>query len=106
MYLISCSFFLQCYSFIYPGWNHRFYYFKHYGHSYGTHRKYECICARTIKEAEGGLEIVGELNDFVRESIKEFYHNIDENHDVRILLVNSQDRILPEVSEDLGAHWS
>ncbi len=53
-----------------------------------------------------GLEIVGELNDFVRESIKEFYHNIDENHDVRILLVNSQDRILPEVSEDLGAHWS
>ena len=72
----------------------------------GAHRKYECICARTIKEAEGGLEIVGELNDFVRESIKEFYHNIDENHDVRILLVNSQDRILPEVSEDLGAHWS
>ena len=50
-----------------------------------------------------GVEIVGELNDFVRESIKEFYHNIDENHDVRILLVNSQDRILPEVSEELGA---
>jgi NADH dehydrogenase len=50
-----------------------------------------------------GVEIVGELNDFVRDSIKEFYHNIDENHDVRIILVNSQDRILPEVSEDLGA---
>ena len=53
-----------------------------------------------------GVEIVGELNDFVRDSIKEFYHNIDEYYDVRILLVNSQDRILPEVSEDLGAHWS
>jgi len=50
-----------------------------------------------------GVEIVGELNDFVRDSIKEFYHNIDETHDVRIILVNAQDRILPEVSEDLGA---
>ena len=49
-----------------------------------------------------GVEIVGELNDFVRDSIKEFYHNIDEYYDVRILLVNSQDRILPEVSEELG----
>jgi NADH dehydrogenase FAD-containing subunit len=50
-----------------------------------------------------GVEIVGELNDFVRESVTEFYHNIDQNHDVRIILVNSQDRILPEVSEELGA---
>src|SRR5262249_18368859 len=49
-----------------------------------------------------GVEIVGELNDFVRDSIKEFYHNIDENRDVRIILVNAHDRILPEVSEELG----
>jgi NADH dehydrogenase len=49
-----------------------------------------------------GVEIAGELNDFVRDSIKEFYHNIDENRDVRIVLVNASDRILTEVSEELG----
>ena len=49
-----------------------------------------------------GVETVGELNHFVRDSIKEFYHNIDEGKDVRIILVNAQDRILPEVSEELA----
>jgi NADH dehydrogenase len=49
-----------------------------------------------------GVETVGELNHFVRDSIKEFYHNIDESKDVRIILVNAQDKILPEVSEDLA----
>ena len=50
-----------------------------------------------------GVETVGELNDFVRDSIKEFYHNIEENkEDVRIILVNSQNKILPEVNEDLA----
>jgi NADH dehydrogenase len=49
-----------------------------------------------------GVEIVGELNDFVRDSTKEFYHNIDEDSDVRIILVNAYDKILPELSEDLG----
>jgi NADH dehydrogenase len=49
-----------------------------------------------------GVEVVGELNDFVRDSIKEFYHNIDEDSYVRIILVNAYDKILPELSEDLG----
>lgn len=49
-----------------------------------------------------GVEIVGELNDFVRDSVKEFYHNIDEKVDIRIILANARDRILPEVSEELG----
>lgn len=50
-----------------------------------------------------GVETVGELNDFVRDSIKDFYHNIDEvKEDVRIILVSAGGRILPEVSEDLG----
>ena len=48
-----------------------------------------------------GVETVGELNDFVRESIKYFYHNI-EMSDVRIVLVSSIGRILPEVTEDLS----
>jgi NADH dehydrogenase FAD-containing subunit len=49
-----------------------------------------------------GVETVGEINDFVRDSINEFYHNIEEDKDVRIILVSAGERILPEVSEDLG----
>jgi NADH:ubiquinone reductase (H+-translocating) len=48
-----------------------------------------------------GVETVGELNDFVRESIKYYYHNL-ENKDVKIILVNSGKRILPEVTEELA----
>lgn len=48
-----------------------------------------------------GVETVGELNDFLRDSIKDFYHNIDEK-DIRIILVNAGGRLLPEVSDDLA----
>jgi NADH:ubiquinone reductase (H+-translocating) len=49
-----------------------------------------------------GVETVGELNDFARESIRYFYHNIDEEQDLRVILVNSGARILPEVTENLS----
>jgi NADH dehydrogenase len=48
-----------------------------------------------------GIETVGALNDFVRETIREFYKDIYMT-DVRIMLVNSEDRILEQVDEDLG----
>ena len=48
-----------------------------------------------------GVEIVGELNDFILDSIKYFYHNLQKSY-VRIILVNSGGRILPEVTEDLA----
>src|SRR6266516_691126 len=48
-----------------------------------------------------GVEAAGELNDFVRESIEHFYHNLDRM-DARVILVNSGGRILPEVTEDLA----
>ena len=48
-----------------------------------------------------GVETVGELNDFVCDSIKHFYHNL-ELKDVRMILVNSGRRILPEVTDDLA----
>jgi NADH:ubiquinone reductase (H+-translocating) len=48
-----------------------------------------------------GVETVSELNDFVHDSIKHFYHNL-EVKDVRIILVNSGRRILPEVTDDLA----
>jgi NADH dehydrogenase len=48
-----------------------------------------------------GTETAGELNDFVHDTIKDFYHNI-ESKDVRIILVDARERILPEVSVDLS----
>lgn len=48
-----------------------------------------------------GVEIAGELNDFVRESIEHFYHNLDSMN-VRVILVNSGTRVLPEVTNDLS----
>jgi NADH:ubiquinone reductase (H+-translocating) len=48
-----------------------------------------------------GVETVGELNDFVRESIKHYYYNI-EVKEAKIILVNSGSKILPEVTEDLA----
>ena len=48
-----------------------------------------------------GIETVGALNDFIRETVREFYKDIYMT-DVRIMLVNSEDRILEQVDEDLG----
>lgn len=49
-----------------------------------------------------GVEAMGEINAFVRESIKTYYHNIDIMKDIRVILVNGNERILPEVSESLS----
>jgi NADH:ubiquinone reductase (H+-translocating) len=49
----------------------------------------------------GGVETVGELNDFIKETVKEFYKNIPIS-DIRIILINSHDKILPELGEELG----
>jgi NADH:ubiquinone reductase (H+-translocating) len=49
----------------------------------------------------GGVETVGELNDFVKETVREFYKDIFMT-DIKIILVNSHDKILPEVGEELG----
>jgi NADH:ubiquinone reductase (H+-translocating) len=49
----------------------------------------------------GGVETVGELNDFVKETVSGFYKNISIS-DIKIILVNSHDKILPELGEELG----
>ncbi len=48
-----------------------------------------------------GVETVGELNALVRDAVKVFYHEIDIK-DIRVVLVDAMDKILPEVSEDLS----
>ena len=49
-----------------------------------------------------GVECIAELNDFMRNAVKS-YPNIDER-DVRCVLLQSADRILPELGEDLAAY--
>ena len=49
----------------------------------------------------GGVETAGELNDFVKETVREFYKKILVT-DIKIILVNLHDKILPELGEKLG----
>ncbi|RNJ77183.1 MAG: NAD(P)/FAD-dependent oxidoreductase [Nitrosopumilus sp. H8] len=49
-----------------------------------------------------GVETVGEINDFVRDSVTKFYRNIDPGTP-RIILVASGEKILPEIG-NLGVH--
>lgn len=50
-----------------------------------------------------GVETVGELNHFVRESIEKYYKNIYMS-DVRIILVSASDKILEQVDERLSKY--
>ncbi|MDR4492009.1 MAG: FAD-dependent oxidoreductase [Candidatus Nitrosocosmicus sp.] len=49
-----------------------------------------------------GIETIGELNDFVRDSVKEYYHYIKDDDEIKIILINSGNRVLPEVPENLA----
>ncbi|KAG2477271.1 MAG: FAD-dependent pyridine nucleotide-disulfide oxidoreductase (Modular protein) [Nitrosopumilales archaeon] len=49
-----------------------------------------------------GVETVGEINDFVKESVEKFYRNIDPEK-IRIILVSAGEKILPEIG-DLGEY--
>ncbi|PBO84281.1 MAG: hypothetical protein COA77_10290 [Thaumarchaeota archaeon] len=49
-----------------------------------------------------GVETIGELNDFVRESSKKFYRNISQNN-IKIILVSAGEKILPEIG-NLGEY--
>jgi NADH dehydrogenase len=48
-----------------------------------------------------GVETAGEINDFIRDSVKEHYHNID-SHNIRVIIIQSGDRLLPEMSKELS----
>jgi NADH:quinone reductase (non-electrogenic) len=49
----------------------------------------------------GGVKTVGELNDFLKKTVKCFYKKIDAK-EIKIILVNAHDKILPEVGEELS----
>jgi NADH dehydrogenase len=48
-----------------------------------------------------GIETIGEINSFIHNSINNYYHYI-KRKDVRVILVNAHESILPEVTEDLS----
>jgi NADH dehydrogenase len=48
-----------------------------------------------------GIETIGALNDFIRETVREFYKNIYMT-EIKIVLVSAEDKILAEVGEELG----
>jgi NADH:quinone reductase (non-electrogenic) len=48
-----------------------------------------------------GVETAGELNDFLRDSVKDYYHNI-EPKDIRVIIIQSGNRLLPEMSRELS----
>jgi len=48
-----------------------------------------------------GVETAGELNDFIRDSINDYYHNIHKSN-IKIVIVQSGNRLLPEMSEELA----
>jgi NADH dehydrogenase len=48
-----------------------------------------------------GIETVGSVNDFVRDTIRQYYPNIYMT-DVRVILVSATDKILEQIDEGLG----
>jgi len=49
-----------------------------------------------------GVEVTAELNDFIRTS-RRFYHNVRAG-DIKLVLIVSGKRIMPEMNEDLAAY--
>lgn len=48
-----------------------------------------------------GVETAGEINDFIRDSAKDYYHNIN-SHIMKTIIIQSGPRLLPEMSEELA----
>src|SRR5215208_4174540 len=48
-----------------------------------------------------GVETAGELNDFLRDAVDDYYHNI-ELKDIRVIILQAGNRLLPEMSEELA----
>src|SRR5215831_6499047 len=46
------------------------------------------------------VETVGAINDFIRDSIKDYYKNIQS--EVRVILIDTNEKLLTEVDEELG----
>lgn len=66
-----------------------------------TEKKNSLLTFVIVGGGFAGVETAGELNDFVRDSAEDYYHNI-ESHNIRVLVIQSGGRLLPEMSADLA----
>lgn len=48
-----------------------------------------------------GVEVISELNDFVKDSVKSYYHNINSVN-IKMILISAKAGILPELGEELA----
>ncbi|HYO07021.1 MAG TPA: FAD-dependent oxidoreductase, partial [Phototrophicaceae bacterium] len=64
-------------------------------------RKRNLLTYLVVGGGFSGVETVGEINEFIRECIKQYYHNIDIG-DLKVILVSAGNKILPEMEEHLG----
>ncbi|HZD82245.1 MAG TPA: FAD-dependent oxidoreductase [Nitrososphaeraceae archaeon] len=69
--------------------------------SYEKNKRESLLTAVIVGGGFAGVETAGELNDFLRDSVKYYYHNI-ESKDIRIIIIQSGNRLLPEMSEELA----
>jgi NADH:ubiquinone reductase (H+-translocating) len=69
--------------------------------SYQENQKERLLTFVIVGGGFAGVETAGELNDFLRDSVKDYYHNI-EAKDVRVIIIQSGKRLLPEMSEELA----
>jgi NADH dehydrogenase len=69
--------------------------------SYQEDQKERLLTFVIVGGGFAGVETAGELNDFLRDSVEDYYHNI-ESKDVRVIIIQSGKRLLPEMSEELA----
>lgn len=57
----------------------------------------------TVGAGFAGVEIIGELNHFIKESVRKYYKNIKEDA-ISLILISAKSRILPEMNEMLSKY--
>jgi NADH dehydrogenase FAD-containing subunit len=69
--------------------------------SYPNNKRESLLTFVIVGGGFAGVETAGELNDFIRDSVNDYYHNI-ESKDIRVIIIQSGNRLLPEMSEELA----
>ena len=75
---------------------------EHADQEHDTEIRDELMTFVVVGGGFAGVQMVGELNSFVRGSVKNYYHNIPKSS-IKVILVHKNEKLLPEF-EDLGTH--
>ncbi len=74
---------------------------SNYDHNKFVQLQKELLTFVIVGGGFAGVETAGELNDFIRDSVNDYYHNIDTRN-IKFVIIQSGNRLLPEMSEKLG----